>query len=65
MEALTCNFCNRKMLFFKIEDGTVEVMCKQSDCKRINKLVCRHGVCLQILSRPLVDNSGQYKKNVV
>lgn len=65
MEALTCNFCGRKMFFFKIQDGTVEIMCRHTDCKRINKLHCVNGVCLQVLTRPIVDNSSQYKKNVV
>lgn len=65
MEPLTCNFCGRKMMFFRIREGELEIMCRHSDCKRINKLLCKNGVCIQVLTRPVVDNSSQYKKIMV
>jgi len=45
MQRLKCKQCESTLLFHDIKDGVVEIMCKHSKCKALNRVECKGGIC--------------------
>lgn len=33
------------LLYHEVEEGIIEIMCRQTRCKTINRVKCENGVC--------------------
>lgn len=45
LQRLRCKICGATLLFHEIEEGVVEIMCRQTKCKTVNRVKCENGVC--------------------
>ena len=59
MQKLRCKKCGSTLLFHDMQEGTIEIMCRQTRCKTINKITCDNGLC--IMEEKIVHADNQLK----
>lgn len=59
-----CSLCRKKLAFYAIYEGVIEIKCRMTSCRALNKITCQNGVCRQTFEvekppayMPVVDNS--------
>lgn len=54
LQRLRCHKCGATLLFHEIEDGVVEIKCRQTKCRAITRFKFENGVC-QVVEESLHD----------
>jgi len=66
LSPLYCSLCHKKLAFYTVLNGTVEIKCRMTSCRALNRISCENGICKQtFLVEPAyllaVDNSEKLK----
>lgn len=62
---MRCIRCGSTLLFQEIETGSIEIMCRQTRCKVISRLVCEKGRCSITYIERKITNFASQKENMV
>ncbi len=67
LQRLRCKKCGATLLFHEIEDGVVEIMCRQTKCKAVTRVKCENGACYveESLHRPMSSGIARPAMGVV